>query len=461
MTRIRIAILVSFALLIAAPQAAGAEQPNFVIFIADDMGWDDNGPYGHPHIRTPNMDRLAREGLRLDRAFLTISSCSPSRASIFTSRYPHNTGSPELHQPLPADQLIFTTLLREAGYWTASVGKWHQGEDAKKQFDFVHHGVWEKPEILGGLWAKALRDRPAEKPFFLWAAAIDPHRVYSPGAVAPPHTASDVIVPPYLPDIPEMREELALYYDEITRFDEHVGLTIAELERQGLLDNTFVLLMSDNGRPFPQSKTRVNNQGLRTPMLVRHPPLVAPGTASSSLVCSLDIAPTILELAGIETPASFQGRSFVPVLKDPTATVRTHAFAEHNWHCTRAYERAVVTTRHCYIRNWLPHLANTPPPDAVRPPSYQAMIRLWVDGKLPEHQSDSFLTPRPREELFDLGNDPHCMNNLANDPAHREVLTELRTAMNDWRKRTSDDFPGETALTPDRFDRWTGLRFKE
>jgi arylsulfatase A-like enzyme len=187
--------------------------------------------------------------------------------------------------------------------------------------------------------------------------------------------------------------------------------------------------------------------------------LVKPGSVSGSLVSSVDIGPTVLELVGVNQLSSFQGHSFVPLLGNPAATIRSHAFADHNWHCTRAYERAVFTTRFCYTRNWLPHLPNTPPPDAVKPPSYQVMIKLWVDGKLPPHQSDSFLNPRPREELFDLESDPLCMKNLAADPRYRETLHELRNAMVEWRESTGDHFPGETELTPDQNDRWTGERF--
>jgi N-sulfoglucosamine sulfohydrolase len=231
-------------------QAGAAERPNFVIFIADDLAWEDSGAYGHPTIRTPHIDSMARDGMRFDRAYLTCSSCSPSRCSILTGRYPHSTGGGELHLPLPASQTMVTKPLQEAGYWTAAVGKWHLGEAVASQVDYRQPS---QPETMGETWVTALQDRPRDKPFFLWAAHSDPHRDYEPGAIDPPHDPADVVVPSFLPDAPEVRADLALYYDEISRFDQHIGLVLAELQKQDIAQNTLVLVISDNGRPFPRS----------------------------------------------------------------------------------------------------------------------------------------------------------------------------------------------------------------
>src|SRR5688500_17070722 len=145
------ALMVSAVLcgVISLSAAAEPGRPNFILFIADDMAWDDCGAYGHPHIKTPNLDRLAKEGMRFDSAFLTCSSCSPSRSSTITGRYPHNTGARQLHQPLPAEQVTFVELLKAAGYYTGQAGKWHLGTAAKAKFDLVNEG--------GGKWVDALR----------------------------------------------------------------------------------------------------------------------------------------------------------------------------------------------------------------------------------------------------------------------------------------------------------------
>lgn len=429
-------------------------RPNFVIFVADDLGWEDSGPYGNPHVRTPTMDRLAAEGLVFDQAILTTSSCSPSRASILTGRYPHNTGAPELHQPLPADQVLLATPLRQVGYYTAAVGKWHLGAATKPQFDAVIPG--------GGPsgaedWLPAVRDRPRDRPFFLWLAAIDPHRNYIPGTIASPHDPAQVVVPPYLPDTPEVRSDLAHYYDEITRFDANVGAVLEELAQQAVLDQTFVLVISDNGRPFPRSKTRLLDSGIRTPFIVRWPAAdFRPGSRTDALVSAIDIVPTVLELAHAAPLPSAQGESFAPVLQDPAAPGRRLAFAEHNWHDYTAYERAARDARFTYVRNYRPDLPATPPADAVNSPTYTAMRRLELDGRLNTAQRDSFVAPRPAEELYDNHADPHSLHNLVADPTYAAELQQLRTALNEWIRRTDDRLP--TSLTPDRFNRETGQK---
>lgn len=422
-----------------------------VLIIADDMAWDDCSAYGHPRIRTPNLQRLADEGMRFDNAFLTCSSCSPSRASILTGRYPHATGAAELHQSVPADQVAFTEALRTAGYWTAACGKWHLGAPMKSRFDLVRDGG----EPAGyGHWLPTLRNRPKDRPFFLWLATIDPHRAYQPNTIPEPHTAADAVVPPYLPDVSETREDLALYYDEIGRLDDHVAQVLAELEAQGVADNTLVLFISDNGRPFPRCKTTVHDSGVKTPFVVRWPAGVAPGATCQSLVSSVDIAPTLVELAGAGEAPTFQGRSFARLLAHPESGVRHFAFSEHNWHDYQAHKRSVRDARFRYIWNARPDLPGTPPADAVRGPTHQAMQRLRDADHLSPAQRSVFVAPRPSEELYDLRADPHELDNLAGDPGYAADLNRLRAALQRWRIETGDFVPEN--LTPDRFDRESG-----
>ena len=431
------------------------ERPNFVIFVADDMAWDDCGAYGNKSVRTPNIDKLATEGARFDRAYLTTSSCSPSRCSILTGRYPHSTEAGELHLPLPAEQVMLTKPLQESGYWTAAVGKWHLGEAVAEQVDYRKGS---RPAAMGDAWVESLRKRPREKPFFLWAAHSDPHRGYSPGAVDPPHSPDDVVVPSYFPDTPKVRADLALYYDEVSRFDEHIGMVLAELEAQGQTESTFVLVISDNGRPFPHCKTQVNVPGVRTPFIVRWPQGVRAGMTSRQVVSTVDIAPTVLKLAGLKPLTSFQGRSFAPALKGAKILIREYAFAEHNWHDYQAFERAVHSSKHCYIRNWLPKTPATPPADAVRSPTWLEMNRLRDEGELKPAQLLDFETPRAEEFLFDVESDPDCVNNLASDPSQAETLKRMRAALATWQKQTDDRFPGKENITPDGFDRVSGKR---
>jgi N-sulfoglucosamine sulfohydrolase len=430
------------------PQQEKKEQPNFIVFIADDAAWNDFGPYGNSLIKTPNINRLADEGLVFTNAFLTTSSCSPSRCSILTGRYPHNTGAPALHMPLPANQLLFAGELQKAGYYTAVAGKYHIGP-VRAEFDTIYGSGPSGCEF----WVEALQNRPMDKPFFMWLAAIDPHRDYFPNTIPEPHKPEDVTVPPYLPDNDSTRKDLALYYDEISRMDNYIGQVMEELANQGVDENTVVVFMSDNGRPFPRAKTRLYDSGIKTPFIVRWPAKVQIGS-TSSLISSIDIAPTFCELAGAGISETFQGVSFVPVLNDFSAETREFIAAEHNWHDYQAHERAVRNDRYLYIRNSFPHLNASPPADAVRSITYQEMIRLHQAGELNEFQLDCFQEPRSHEELYDVLKDPFHFANLANDSKHEIVLTEMRNLLDGWIKLTNDSVP-ENPI-PDKFDRWTG-----
>jgi N-sulfoglucosamine sulfohydrolase len=332
--------------LASAYATEGPERPNIVLIIADDMAWDDCGAFGNPKVKTPNIDKLARGGMRFDRAFVTASSCSPSRSSLITGRYPHNTDAEELHWPLPAEQVSFVEKLRAAGYWTAAAGKWHLGNPAKRRFDLVREANPSGFQLATGKdamapmtaegsgaakagcdqWLPTLRQRPKDKPFFLWLAALDPHRDYESGAIPAPHRPEDVVVPPYLPDVPEVRKDLALYYDEISRLDHYVGEVLAELDRQGVADNTLILFLSDNGRPFPRCKTTLYDSGIKTPLIARWPGHIKPESRSSSLVSTIDIAPTILRLAGIEPAPAFQGKDLSQIFKNPAAKLKFRRF---------------------------------------------------------------------------------------------------------------------------------------
>ena len=428
---------------------------NFIIFVADDMAWDDSGPYGNPSVRTPNLDRLAAQGMRFDRAYLTCSSCSPSRCSMLTGRYPHNTGAGELHLPLPSEQQMLTTPLRDAGYWTAVVGKWHLGEAVAEQVDYRKAS---NPVQMGATWVEAIKERPKDQPFFIWAAHTDPHRGYSPGAVDPPHSPASVQLPPFFPDTPLVREDLALYYDEVCRFDQHIGMVLEELEKQSLSDSTMILVISDNGRPFPHCKTMVTVPGVRTPFIVKLPGLIPAGQVNDQLVSSLDIAPTVLDLAGVQRSASMQGASLRKTLTDPNMSIRQYAFAEHNWHDYRAFERAVYDQQFCYLRNWLPGTPATPPADAVNSVTFREMKRLYDEGSLTPEQRACMIAPRAEEYLFDTIKDPNCLNNLAEDPSMKAHLDRLRETLAQWQTQTNDSFSGEDNLTPDGFDRETGKR---
>lgn len=429
------------------------EMPNIIFIIADDVSWNDIGCYGNPFVKTPNIDRLAREGIRFDNAYLTTSSCSPSRNSILSGRYPHNTGAAELHTPLPEEQIPFPLLLKEGGYHTVQAGKSHFGAPALRAFD----KAWEMKEAGRGgeeRWVKCLRERPRDKPVFAWFASTDAHRKWQAEDFGTPQDPDSVLVPPFLADTRSTRKDLASYYDEIARFDHFVGEVLEELRAQGIEKNTLIVVMADNGRPFPRCKTRLYDSGIKTPLIVKWPEKIKPGSVSKSMVSAVDIAPTLMEIAGLKPVPAFQGKSFAGLFANPSLPIREHVFAEHNWHDYEAYERMVRTSEYLYIFNARPGLSNPGPADSNGSPSFDDLKQLRDEGRLTAAQNDVFMVPRPYEELYDCTKDPMQLVNLASLPAYQDILEKLRRELQKWQRETRDNIPEN--LTPDWFDRETG-----
>ncbi len=256
------------------PFLVKAQKPNIVLFLADDVSWNDFGCYGNKEVKTPNIDRLAQSGIRFTNFFLTASSCSPSRNSIITGRYPHNTGAAELHTEPPLDMVSFPEILKKNGYFTAQVGKFHMGEYARRGFDVTNENVQLNADGGEELWVKTLKGRPKDKPFMLWYASYDAHRPWGPDEMTGTHEAESVTPPFYLANASATKCDLAKYYDEIARFDRYIGLVIGELRKQGILENSIIIVMADNGRPFPHSKTRVNDRGMKTPFVLFWPKVI-------------------------------------------------------------------------------------------------------------------------------------------------------------------------------------------
>jgi len=447
----------------------GKNLPNMILFIGDDISWNDFGCYGNAAARTPNIDALAGAGLRFGNAYLTASSCSPSRCSIITGRYPHNLGhAAELHGAMAWHLTQFPTLLRQAGYFTVLSGKHHmpqekppQGKSKQQPFEKMDPG--RSSENSGGHanWVRHVRERPRDQPFFFWFAAYDAHRdwdgdeQWDQKKYGPLHRPEDVVVPPFLADTPATRDDLASYYNEVTRFDYYVGQVVAELRKQGELENTLILVMADNGRPFPRAKTRLHDSGMKTALVAHWPHgFSSAGQVCDSLVSSIDLAPTLLRLAGVEVSATMQGVDLAPLLADPAAKVRSYAFSEHNWHDYEAYGRSIRTRDLLYLINRRPNLAWQGPADSVRSPAHQDLRKLRDASELQPAQADVFLSPRAPEELYATTHDAYQLANLVDDPHYATPLSQLRRLLNRWQAETGDTVPEKPSR--DQFDRETG-----
>lgn len=434
----------SFQLLFAQPNAA--KQPNIVLIIADDIGWGDIGCYGNKDVKTPNIDALGSSGKVFKNMYLTTSSCSPSRSSIITGRYPHNTGAPELHDPLPAKQIMFPELLRKAGYYTVLSGKNHMGPAVKKAFDVISLGKGPGAEED---WVSILQNRPENKPFFMWFASHDAHRDWQFDEQGTVHDPERLSVPPMLYDGPETRKDLAAYYHEVSRLDHYVGKVVEELKRQGVLENTYIIFMSDNGSPFPRNKVRLYDSGIKCPFIVAGPAIGAAPT--EALFSAIDIAPTLLDIAGTHTTDKrLQGKSFFGVLQGREQTIRDFAFAEHNWHVFQGYERMVRYKDWVYIRNGFPERQNLAGESSKQFPAGKELWNAHEQGLTNAAQEDVFLKPRKAEELYKVSEDPFQFTNVVDVRSNRQMLAYLRKTLDAWIAETGDSKPEHP--TPDRDD---------
>lgn len=441
--------------------AQKVEKPNVVIMIADDVSRDDFGCYGHPILKTPNIDKLAKDGMIFTNTNLTASSCSPSRVSIITGRYPHNTGACELHAALPKTQVVFPKLLKDVGYYTAQAGKWHLGHSSGKPTG-IALGAFNRTggsyldggtDSGAGRWIEFLKERPKNKPFFMWFAAHDAHRGWDNNGTVK-YTPEEVIVPVYMVDDLKTRNDLAAYYQEVSRFDMNVGRVVEELKKQGVLDNTLIIVMADNGRPFPRDKTRLYDSGILTPFIVHYPNGIdQSGQTCNSLVSVIDIAPSIVEIAGAENNPIFQGKSFLKLLNNPNETFRKYIFAEHNWHDYEAFERMVKSEEYIYIENDRPELSNIGAADVLKGAAGRSMLNGNKNGSLNEIQKQIFIIPQPKSELYNYKNDPNQLINLSENKESVSIINNLESVLDNWKSKTLDSCPEE--ITPDWYDRQT------
>lgn len=406
-------------------------RPNFVVIIADDLGATDVGAFGHPVVKTPNIDRLAQHGIRFDNAFLTTSSCTASRASIRLGRYPHNTGAENLDDVVPGDQRLGSSYLRAAGYYTASVGKWHAGEEVASQ---LVRRVTQHGESGAENWVTELRNRPRDQPFYFWLASLDPHLPYAPLQPDGPYKPEDVVLSPLFYDSPGARQNLAQYYTEISRLDSNVGLVVDELQAQGVLDNTYIIFLTDNGAPMPRAKTTLYDAGIRMPLIIRTPG-VAKAAWSEAMVSSIDITPTLLTLAGVPVPDTMQGRDFSALLAQPQQEHRDVIFAEQHDHGFSINKRAVRSKHYLYIRNIGENKHSCL---LEMQPMAKEMFQAFREKKLTREQSLCFVRKRQEEELYDVRKDRYQVNNLAADPAYAGIRQQMRGLLDAQAKATND-----------------------
>jgi N-sulfoglucosamine sulfohydrolase len=434
-------------------QTSPGARPSIVVFVGDDLGWRDTEPYGNDEVRTPNIQRLARSGLLVRYAFGTSPQCSPSRISILSGRYPHASRTEDLHTPLPPGQRLLPTYLQARGYFTGHMAKTHYGPLAERQFQ------WYAKETAAAL--PRFLDAAGDRPFFLWVGFHEPHRPYDSEPPPGGHSPARVAVPPHLADTPETRADLARYYDAIARMDGAIGGMMEELERRGLRDSTIVVFLSDNGAPFPREKGTLYDSGVRTPLILSWPAAIRAGTVyDGGPVSTIDLMPTLLELAGGRVPALVQGVTFRELLTAPGSyTAREYVFSERNWHDCDEHQRSVRTARYKLIRtDAYTGLPLCTAADIGASPSFLSLRVLAKAGRLTPAQRRLFEAPRAQVELYDLERDPWELTNVADVPSQAAQVRELAGVLQEWMEST-DDFPAAYRVRDDHTDRITGVQF--
>jgi uncharacterized sulfatase len=442
-------------------------RPNILLCIADDMSWSHTSVNGDPVSRTPNFDRLATVGARFEHAYASTPSCTPSRAALLTGQaFCRLEVGASLLSTLPAKFAVYPDLLEQAGYVVGATGKgWGPG-------DFRPGGRTRNPAGPGFRSFRAfLEQRPADKPFCFWLGSVDPHRPYKAGSGnASGIDPKMVAVPPIVPDSAEIRADLADYLFEVQRFDRDVGAALADLKSRGLLDNTLVVMTSDNGMPYPRGKCNLYDWGTRMPLVIAWPGRIPPGRVISDFVSLTDLAPTFLDAAGVPVPTDMTGRSLLDALKsDRNGRVeegRDHAFFGRERHDVFRVEeghpvgypsRGIRTERFLYIRNFKPDRI----PSGDSPADNQDNDRGPAKTYVVTHKDDPKVRPfyeraygkRPAEELYDLSKDPDQVNNVAEQREYGDALAEMRREMD--REMTSLQDPRRPGgADPDVFDRY-------
>ena len=433
---------------------SNAKPKNILLMIADDLGLH-TGAYGDKTARTPNLDRLADEGTLFANAFCTTASCSASRSVILSGLYNHSTGHyghahAEHHFGYLPFVKPFPALLRDAGYFTGVLAKLHVNplESFKWNVNMSNDGGRSVFQMADKF--KQFLGRAGSQPWYMHVGFTDPHRAGGgtdfanrayPGVTASKFDPEKVIVPSFLPDNPAVRKEVAEYYEAANRLDQGIGFFMDALRESGQLDNTLVIFLSDNGMPFANAKTGCYDAGLHLPCVVRAPQQAKRGVRNDAFVNWTDLAPTILDFAGVSGPKDYKlpGRSWLPLLEQTTAAGLDRTFFSHTFHEVTMYYpmRGLRTRQYKYIHNLFPELGFPHASDLYASGTWQSILREGERAKVGQRPVGMYLH-RAEEELYDIAKDPDEVLNLSRDPSSVVILKQMREQVRAWRKETKD-----------------------
>ena len=439
----RLALMV-FAMVSAAnaAEAPAKAHPNILWLVAEDFG-PHLGCYGTKEVFTPNLDRLAAEGVRYTRFFTTAPVCSPSRSAFMTGMYQTTIGAHNHRShrddgyTLPAGVRVLTDWLREAGYFTANIREMPAAfkfrGTGKTDWNFTYKG---KP-FDSDRW----QDLKGRQPFYAQVNFQETHRRFNAPKRADP---TKVEIPPYYPDHPLVREDWARYLDAASELDRKIGLVLEQLKADALDENTIIIFFGDNGEAHVRGKQFCYDSGLHVPMIIRWaknfpaPKHYAPGKVDERLLAAIDLAPTMLAIAGAQKPKGMQGEVF---LGDKAAAPREYVFGARDRCDETVFRfRTVRDVRYRYIRNFTPERPFLQPNEYKQKqyPVWTLLPELNAAGKLNEVQAALCAPHMPEEELYDLQADPHETKNLAGSKGTEATLKRLRSALEKWIEDTND-----------------------
>lgn len=439
--RIYVLVLIaSLASLIASNDKT--QKPNILWLIAEDFG-PALSCYGLGSVHTPNLDNLASKGVRYTRFYTTAPVCSPSRSAFMTGMYAttigahHHRSNRDGKHPLPEGVKLLTELMRENGYFTANV------VDLPEECGFRGTGKtdWNFTPPKNPFDSKSWNDLKSHQPFFAQINFNETHRPFkAPKKIDP----QKVVLPPYYPDHPIAREDYARYLDSAMELDRKIGIILDLLKKDGLDTNTIVVFFGDNGEAHVRGKQFCYEEGLHVPLIIYIPEKFLPvkyykaGSVDSRLLMAIDLAPTMIALAGGNPPLKMQG---IPFLTESAGEPRNYVFGARD-RCdeTSMRIRTVRDERFRYIRNFTPEKPLLSP-NAYKERSYpmwNLIKELNSQGKLNPIQASLCSSRLPDEELYDLENDPHQVNNLANRAEYQEVLKRMRRVLEEWIVETDD-----------------------
>jgi N-sulfoglucosamine sulfohydrolase len=457
-------------LLLACLPAIAVEKPNILFCIADDASYANFAANGDPAIRTPTFDRLCREGVRFTHSFCSSPSCTPSRAAILTGRpFFQLEESGNLWSTLRKDKFPVYPDLLEANGYAIGLNKKGWGPGDPRVGGFTRNPAGPNFKTF-----TEFRDtvKPGQ-PWCFWFGSTDPHRPYDRGSAAKAGIdPAKVRVPGWLPDEPSVREDIADYLSEIERFDRDVGEILNQLETRGELDNTLVIMTSDNGMPFPRAKANLYDGGTRMPLAIRWPAKVPGGRVIDDFVSHVDLAPTFLDASGTPVPNGLLGRSLLPMLTSEKSGIieadRDRAFIGRERHANARLNhlgypsRAVRTREFLYITNLAPDRwpAGDPKEVAQAPQGSYSDIdagptKRWMIENADSTKASGLwllsFEKRPSEELYDLQKDPDQLINVADRTEYATQKSRLKEALEAWRQATSDPQLGGDLGVFDRY----------